>query len=340
MNIKQRIHAFVQIGNFLQRYLTEQPLASEVNFKLALDELIHVNHTYNNWFIPAFTKNAISGISKMLTEPELEKLQLIEIKNKKLVAVICAGNIPMVAFHDILCVLLSGHKVLIKLSSDDKVLLPFLLKLLCFYEPSFEENILFAEGKMANFDAVIATGSNNTANYFQHYFGKYPNIIRKNRTSVAVFEGNETKEDFVNLGKDIFLYFGLGCRNVSQLLVPQNYKFDTFFEAIIDYAYVLENNKYCNNYDYHRAIYLLEQMPFLDNNFVMIRESSDLFSPVGTIYYKTYSNTAEIEDYLAQNSEKIQCIVGNNHIPFGNSQFPVITDFADNVNTINFLVNL
>jgi hypothetical protein len=298
-------------------------------------------HIYNNWFIPEFVKESLINISELLKEEGLIKFsETIKETPQKTVAIICAGNIPMVAFHDILCVLLSGNKALIKLSSDDNVLIPFFLKLLTHYQPEFENQILFAEGKLGAFDAVIATGSNNTAQHFKTYFGKYPHIIRKNRSSIAVLTGNESSEDLKNLGKDIFLYFGLGCRNVSKVMVPEGYSFDKFFESIVDFGFVVNNKKYGNNYDYHRAIYLLESMQFLDNNFLMIKESADLHSPVGVLYYQYYKNEKELTDHLKALNVELQCIVGDNHTPFGYSQQPVITDFADNVNTLEFLVNL
>jgi hypothetical protein len=356
MKLQHRIDAFVQLGLFINRHFKNNYKESETQLHQGLEKLIETANIYNNWFIPQFVNTAIANIGKMLDEKQLiDFCKEIEAKETstlqlssgqassvfgKTVAVICAGNIPMVGFHDIMCVLLSGHTVLIKLSSDDEVLLPFFLKLLTHYDPEFEKNILFAQAKLANFDAVIATGSNNTANYFNFYFGKYPNIIRKNRTSIAILSGNETSEDLKNLGQDIFLYFGLGCRNVSKLLVPKDYNFNLFFESIVDYGFVINNKKYGNNYDYNRAIYLLEQIPFLDNNFLMIKQSTDLHSPVGVLYYDFYEKDADISNYLAQNTEQLQCIIGKNHIPFGYSQQPVITEFADNVNTLKFLVNL
>ncbi len=344
MILQQRISAFVKLGLFINRHFNTNYNQTEIQLHQGLDKLIETANIYNNWFIPQFVNTAIINIGVILNEEKLvsfcKENKVNDNANKKTVAVICAGNIPMVCFHDVMCVLLSGHKVLIKLSSDDDILLPFFLKLLTYFEPELENNILFAQQKLANFDAVIATGSNNTSNYFNFYFGKYPNIIRKNRTSIAIVTGNETTEDFKNLARDIFLYFGLGCRSVSKLLVPKNYNFNLFFESIVDYGFVINNKKYGNNYDYHRAIYLLEQMPFLDNNFLMIKQSADLHSPVGVLYYNYYENEEDISDYLSKHTEQLQCIVGNKQIPFGYSQQPVITDFADNVNTLNFLVNL
>ncbi|MBK7667135.1 MAG: acyl-CoA reductase [Sphingobacteriaceae bacterium] len=277
-------------------------------------------------------KKSIADFAKNIPEP----------KQQKTVAIIMAGNIPMVGFHDLLCVLLSGHKALLKLSSDDNVLMPFFIKLLEHYEPSLGENIKFSEAKLVNFDAVIATGSNNTASHFQYYFGKYPNIIRKNRTSVAVITGKESPEDLKNLGRDIFLYFGLGCRNVSKLLVPKGFVFDPVFEAVFDYKFAVDNKKYGNNYDYNRAIYLLNLDKFLDNNFLIIKEDKGLFSPVSVLYYQEFDSETEVKQYLEENKENIQCIVGKEpgFVPFGYSQQPVITEYADGVDTLNFLVNL
>lgn len=341
MTLKQRIKAFVEVGLFINRHFSGQQNPSESQLHLGLDKVVEVAHIYNNWFIPKFVNDAIHNIGSFLKEEDLAAFsQAFSEKPQKTIAIVCAGNIPLVCFHDILCVLLSGNKALIKLSSDDKVLLPFFLKLLTHYEPLFEAQILFADGKLSDFDAVIATGSDNTASHLHYYFSKYPNIIRKSRSSVAVLSGQETAEDLKNLGKDIFQYFGLGCRNVSKLLVPLGYSFDTLFEAIVDFGYVVNNKKYGNNYDYHRAIYLLESMEFLDNNFLMIKESPDLHSPVGVLYFQYYSTKAEVEEYLQTHQNQIQCVVGKDMVPFGYSQSPVITDFADNVNTAEFLVNL
>jgi hypothetical protein len=341
MTLKQRISAFVKTGQFINRHISGTPLPAEMVLHEGLDKVLELAHIHNNWFIPNFVKNAISNIGSFLGEDQLNAFCApIKEKQPKTVAVICAGNIPMVGFHDIMCVLLAGHNALIKLSGDDNVLMPFFLKLLTHYEPEFNKQIFFAEGKLGQFDAVIATGSDNTANHLKYYFGKYPHIIRKSRTSVAILEGSETKEQLKKLGEDIFFYFGLGCRNVSKLLVPAGYSFNGFFESIVDFGYVIQNKKYGNNYDYHRAIYLLESIPFLDNNFLMIRESSDLYSPVGVLYYQYYKNPDEIKEYLDKNKNHIQCTVGKDHIDFGYSQRPVITDFADNFNTLEFLLTL
>jgi hypothetical protein len=341
MTLKQRIKGFVEVGSFINRHFSGTQVPSEIVLHQGLDKVVEMAHVYNNWFIPKFVNEAVLNIAGFLKEETLVKFsENLPERNPKTVAIICAGNIPLVCFHDVLCVLLSGNKALIKLSGDDSILLPFFLKLLTHYEPAFEEQILFADGKLSSFDAVIATGSDNTASHLHYYFAKYPNIIRRSRSSVAILSGEENEQDLKNLGTDIFQYFGLGCRNVSKLLVPQGYSFDKLFESIIDFGFVINNKKYGNNYDYHRAIYLLESMKFLDNNFLMIKESPDLHSPVGVLYYEYYKNDKGINDYLKTNKDHLQCIVGQNHTPFGYSQRPVISDFADNVNTLDFLVNL
>lgn len=343
MQLNQRIEAFIKVGKFINNHYEGGKDRGEENLHLGLTELVKVALIYNGWFIEQFTNMAIQNIGKMLTKEELEKLAKIippENKKPKVIAVICAGNIPMVCFHDILCVLLTGNTVLIKMSSDDNVLLPFFLKLLTHYEPAFDEHIRLSDGRIKEFDAVIATGSNNSADQFHHYFGKYPNIIRRNRSSVAVLTGKESKKELAELGKDIFYYFGLGCRNVSKLLVPTDYKFDTFFESIFDFAYVLDNKKYANNYEYNRTIYLMGNEKFLDNNFLILKPDNQIHAPISVVLYESYENEKQLEDYLLNNAKEIQCVVGSNFIPFGNSQCPVITDFADGINTAEFLVYL
>jgi hypothetical protein len=341
MTLKQRIDAFTAVGGFISRHYNGGRNSAEERLHEGFEKVVEAAGIYNNWFIPKFVNDAVFNTGAYLTPASLESFcASLKETDPKVVAVICAGNIPMVAFHDIMCVLLTGHTALIKLSSDDNVLIPFFLKLLVHYQPAIEHQIRFAEGKLEKFDAVIATGSNNTSQHFRYYFGKYPNIIRHSRTSVAILTGSESEEDLKGLGYDIFSYFGLGCRNVSKLYVPKNYVFNKFFESVIDYGFVVNNKKYGNNYDYHRAIYLLEKIPFLDNNFVMVRESPELHSPVGVIYYEQYEDTEALSGILSRNTSDIQCIVGKGHIPFGYSQRPVISDFADNIDTRHFLVNL
>jgi hypothetical protein len=342
MTLKERIDAFVKVGHFISSHFSQRGEVQEPALHQALEQVTEVAHLHNNWFIPKFVNHAAASIGSYLNEQELSAFTggMEAQPSPKTIAIICAGNIPLVGWHDIMCVLLSGNKALVKLSTDDDVLLPFFLRLLTHFEPRFEEQIGFASGKLGRFDAVIATGSNNTASYFRYYFGKYPHIIRHNRTSVAVLTGEETEEDLKRLGDDIFLYFGLGCRNVSKVLVPRGYNFNKFFESIVSFGDVVNNKKYGNNYDYHRAIYLLERQPFLDNNFLMVKESEHLHAPVGVLYYQQFENEDSVREYINSNEKELQCVIGKGFLPFGYSQQPVITEFADKVNTLAFLVNL
>ena len=348
MTIINRQQAFVQLGLFLNRHFSNTWNTKEERFHKDLAALIDVAYTFNGWFTPDNITRALTGISEMLEEQQLLSFSvpIKEPKQAKNVAIIMAGNIPAVGFHDMLCVLLSGHSVLIKVSSDDPALIPFLAGMIIYYEPNFASNINFSEARLANFEAVIATGSNTSAKHFEYYFGKYPHIIRKNRSSIAVLNGKETKEQLTELGKDIFYYYGLGCRNVSKLYVPEGYVFDRLFEAVYDFKYVIDNKKYNNNYEYNRAIYLLDLIPFLDNNFLMIRENNELHAPTSVLFYETYSNQTQLVENIGSLKNNLQCIMstfeleGIKTFEFGQSQKPTIFDFADDVNTLDFLNTL
>lgn len=345
MTLKQRKDAFVQLGLFINRHHSKQWNAKEERFHNDLNTLTDVAYSYNGWFTPDNITRALQGISSMLQEKELDAFcsSITEPETPKTVAVIMAGNIPAVGFHDMLCILLNGHKILIKVSSDDPALIPFLSGMLIYFEKDFAPNINFSEARMKDFDAVIATGSNNSAKHFEYYFGKYPNLIRKNRTSIAVLNGKETETELKELGKDVFYYFGLGCRNVSKLYVPEGYMFDKLFEAMFDFKYVIDNKKYNNNYEYNRAIYLLDLIPFLDNNFLMLRENTELHAPTSVLYHESYTNQKQFVEKISPIRENLQCIVSNfeiegiKTIPFGKTQEPTVFDFADDVNTLDFL---
>jgi Acyl-CoA reductase (LuxC) len=261
----------------------------------------------------------------------------------KTIAVITAGNIPLVGFHDFLSVLISGQNVLVKQSSSDKSFLPLIRDYLIAINPEFNNRIRFSEEKLKGFDAVIATGSNNTARYFEYYFANYPNIIRRNRNSVAVLKGDETKEELYQLGKDIFQYFGLGCRSVSKLMVPRGYNFDLFFEAVFPYHTLIEIKKYENNYTYNKAVYLMSEFKLLDNGFLMLKEDAAYSSPIASLFYEYYDSTEALEIKLSDNTESIQCVIGKGnegYIPFGKSQCPELYDYADGVDTLGFLSGL
>ncbi len=345
MTLKQREQAFVQLGLFINRHFSNQWLPKEERFHIDLQKLTEIAYSYNGWFTPESITRALTGIALMLDEKSLNDFctTIKEPKSPKTVAVIMAGNIPAVGFHDMMCVLLSGHNILMKVSSDDPALIPFLAGMVIYYEKDFAPKINFSEGKLINFDAVIATGSDNTAKHFEYYFGKYPHIIRKNRSSIAILNGKETKEELTLLGKDIFYYYGLGCRNVNKVYVPEGYVFDGLFEALYEFKYVIDNKKYNNNYEYNRAIYLLDLIPFLDNNFFMIKESADLHAPTSVLFYETYTNQELLVEKINPLLPNLQCIVTNfeiegiQTIALGYTQEPTIFDFADDVNTLDFL---
>lgn len=345
MTLKHRQQAFINLGFFINRHFSKQWNEKEEKFHKDLNTLIDIAHTYNGWFTPNEVERALKGIEKMLGEQQLISFsqKIIEPKQPKTVAVIMAGNIPAVGFHDLLCVLLSGHNVLIKVSSDDPTLIPFLAGMLIYYQKELAASINFADARLSNFEAVIATGSNTSAKHFDYYFKKYPHLIRKNRSSIAILNGKESREDLNQLGKDIFYYYGLGCRNVCKLYVPENYVFDTLFECLYDFKYVIDNKKYNNNYEYNRAIYLLDLIPFLDNNFLMIRENTDLHAPTAVLYYETYSNQTQLVENINKIKNDLQCIVSNfeidklSTVSMGKTQEPTVFDFADNVNTLDFL---
>jgi len=356
MKIDQRINAFVSLGKFLKQFSANgiKDTNNELNTKFYddLQELINTVRIYNPWFTADNVRNALSEISLALEDKKLKEWLSIYMKelsteNKpKSIAVIMAGNIPFVGFHDYLCVLISGNKFLGKLASDDKLLLPFLTKILIQIEPEFAAQIEFTDSQLKQMDAVIATGSNNSARYFDHYFGKYPNIIRRNRNSVAVLTGTETNQELNLLGKDVFQYFGLGCRNVSKLFVPKGYKFDTFYENIFHFQDIGNNNKYANNYEYNRTVYLMGNNPtLLDNNFLLLKEDKTYTSPIGVLFFEYYDDMGSLNKKLETERGEIQCIVSNsteikNAIPFGNAQCPTLSDYADGIDTMRFLITL
>ena len=256
----------------------------------------------------------------------------------KNVGLVMAGNIPLVGFHDFLCVLVSGHRQTIKLSSKDDVLLKHLVSKLQEWEPAIGAYISFSD-MLKDRDAYIATGSNNSSRYFEYYFGKYPSIIRRNRTSVALLTGSETRQELECLSDDIQLYFGLGCRSVTKLYVPRGYDFLPLLDALRKYSFFFEHNKYRNNYDYQLAMYLMNSQFYMTNDSIVLLEQKGLFSPIGTLYYEFYESGTDPGAELKQNND-IQCIIGKGHGPFGTSQTPGLGDYADGVDTMAFLSTL
>lgn len=354
MTLKQRIEAFVSMGdkirNFLNACNSFDKLSNIPEYQ-AFEQAITESYQKNGWFTRENVLLMFSEIAKQLTVQQLEnwlkKYPIYENEdNPKNIALIMAGNIPLVGFHDLLCILILGHKALVKLSSDDEVLPKFFVHLLTNSCPSFKNYIKFTNEKLTDFDAVIATGSNNSARYFEYYFNKYPHIIRKNKNSAAILTGNESETELKNLGFDIFNYFGLGCRSVSKLYVPQNYSFSNFFKAIFPFNYVINNKKYGNNYDYNRAIYLLNKEPFLDNNFLILKSDTKLASPVGVLFYEEYTSDEDLTFKLRLIKDQLQCLVSNTPnalmevVPFGQSQCPQLNNYADGIDTIKFILEL
>ena len=306
--------------------------------ELAIERQVH----HNGWFTEESVRTSLLNLGNWLTREQLTNwtFPYSFTENPKVVAVIMAGNIPLVGFHDFLSVLLSGNKVQCKLSSEDNKLLPLLTHYLFQFAPELKEFITFSDRNLSGFDAVIATGSNNSLVNFESYFSKYPHLFRHNRTSIAVLDGTETKEELKALGEDILNYFGRGCRNVTHLLIPENFDLNLFFEAIVDLGEIVNNKKYGNNYDYNKTIHLLNLESFLDNNFLLLKESDNLFSPLAMLYYHSYKSQEEITAYLEMHKDSIQCVVGPNYLPFGTAQCPSLSDYADNVDTMDWLNNL
>lgn len=352
MSLEKRIKAFVQLGLFLNQFSASKksPSLNDVNVQFYSDfeELILRQKAFNGWFTKGSVITAVTEIAASLTEKNLlkwSKNYKVNDTSEKNIGVIMAGNIPLVGFHDFLCVLITGNKVQAKLSSSDSTLIKKIGEILVFIEPIFLDRITFNE-RLENFDAIIATGSNNTARYFEQYFGKYPHIIRKNRNSVAIINKDDGIDEIKILGKDIFQYFGLGCRNVSKLYIPEGYRIDTIFEGLFaDYQDITQNNKYANNYDYNKAVYLMGNNKLLDNGFLLMKEDVSLNSPVGVLNYEYYNSNTELEKKLEELQNEIQCIVSSKNtnlktVEFGQAQCPTLNDYADGVDTIKFLLEL
>lgn len=343
------INAFVELGKFLNQFSISgiQQKKGVLNNDIFFDGFKHqikLAQEHNGWFNENNVLFATEGWSNLLTKSNINQWldnYNFNITESKKVAIIMAGNIPLVGFHDFISVLASGHRVLVKQSSSDKHLLPYLAKYLEYITPELKGTIEFTEGKLTNFDAVIATGSNNTARYFEYYFKNKPSIIRKNRNSVAVLTGKETEEQLKALSEDIFRYYGLGCRNVSKLFVPKNYNFDAFFKAMYDWHSIINQAKYANNYDYNKAVYLMSEFNMLENGFLMIKEDESYASPIATLFYEYYDSVEQLNNKLELDKEHIQCIVSSgfkdDEIKFGQTQKPQLWEYADGIDTIAFL---
>ncbi len=335
MTIKERVDAFVKLGDLIRR-LTEDER----------EKLRTQARAENNWFTPEAVDTALYGIEMNLYPDKLEEwINKYPVKEKnKTIAVVMAGNVPAVGFHDLLCILLSGNNAMVRLSSKDAPLLTFLIRSLVKVAPAIERKLQITD-QLKDMDAVIATGSDNSSRYFDYYFGKYPHIIRKNRTSVGVLTGEETEDDIRQLGRDIFLYYGLGCRNVSKLFAPHEYNFSFLLNALEPFSTVMQHHKYHNNYDYNKSIYLVNKEHHLDNGFLLLKEDPQIVSPISVLFYESYRNGQDLTAKLNEQENKIQCIVSKSgHWPgsaaYGKAQFPELDDYADGVDTMEFLTRL
>ena len=350
MNIQKRVNAFVILGKSLKKAVlsSDKKYADEV-LSFDLNQIFTKAEILNPWFTRENLLFAFSSLADMLDENKLQKwistYSFSEKITSKKIGVIMAGNVPIVGFHDMLCVLISGHSFLGKLSSKDEILLQEISKILIKIMPDFEKLISWTDNQIKNIDAIIATGSDNTSRYFEYYFKKYPHIFRKNRNSVAVLNGSETEQELQALSDDIFMYFGLGCRNISKIFIPQEFDFNRFFPALEKYAHIVQHNKYANNYSYQRTILLLNKISFLDNGFLVVTENKNTASPISVLNYEKYDDLEKLKEIINFDNEKIQCIVSKQgffpgSIPFGKAQKPELWDYADRIDTLNFLQNV
>ena len=342
------ISAFARLGDFLRQFPEEE--AGELNpiQKDAFSAFVESEHIYNPWFTKDSVLKALNGIAQML-KPEVLWIWLapydltpLSSRQVRTVGLVMAGNIPLVGFHDLLCVLASGHRVLAKTSSKDDRLIKKVAELLSDIDPELGGRIEFTDETLAGVDAVIATGSNNSARYFEYYFRNTPHIIRKNRNGIAVLTGEESEEELYRLGEDIFTYFGMGCRNVTKIFIPDTYDLTKLLGVLDRFSHLYQHHKYGNNVDYYRTLYLMNQAAILDNGVLLLKEDPAIASPVGVVFYERYSEIAYVQEQLDLHKEEIQCIVSikadlSGAIAPGETQKPMPWDYADGMDTIEFL---
>jgi hypothetical protein len=338
MKIQERIDAFAELGEVIRNSLS----GNEPEEASGLTEMIYDQYLLNPWFTPENVTAAIGAVARELTHENLAKWtdsypQLQQKTKPVKTGVIMAGNIPLAGFHDFLSVLISGNHLIAKTSSKDSRLIVKIGDILCSIESRFRGKIEFTEGQLKDFDLVIATGSNNSSRYFDHYFGRYPNIIRKNRNSIAFIEGNESGAELENLGSDIFLYFGLGCRNVSKIFIPEGYDLKSMASKWEHFAGMISHMKYANNYDFSKAVYIINRQNFHDTGYLLLKEDKELSSPVAVLYYEYYKSVPSFLNETEMLKDKIQCVVGHGHVPFGKAQSPHLWDYADGIDTLEFL---
>lgn len=337
MNLSDRISAFVQLGKLIKNLPENEK-----------EELFWKAENKNSWFTASSCQSALNGVALMLNEEKftqwVREYGELQTESSKSIGIMMAGNIPAVGFHDLMTVLISGNKACIKLSSADEILMKWIIGQLNSIEPRFADFVEIEE-MLKGKDAYIATGSDNSARYFNYYFGKYPSIIRRNRTSIAVLSGNESTQELQALGRDIFQYFGLGCRNVSKIFIRSKEQLQHLLDSLEIFSEVMNHHKYLNNYDYNKSILLVNREDHLDNGFLLVRETTDLVSPISVLFYEIYVDLDQLQIRLDEIRENIQCIVSNpdfyeGAVSFGKAQEPEVWDYADGVNTLRFLQEL
>ena len=346
-DFKERLIAFSELGTLFKENVDKKENKKFPEWDTVLEKTLIESHSYNSWFtidnLKLSLKNWSNSLQENIISDWLSKYN-IEDKSSKKIAIIMAGNIPAVGFHDLLCSLLLNFDCIVKLSSEDKLLIPFIVKFLESRNEKLKNKVTFESDKLKDFDGVIATGNNNSHRYFDYYFSKYPNLLRKTRHSIAVLDGKESDKDLSDLSNDIFNYFGLGCRSVSKVFIPYGYDLDLLFNAFFRHKEVVNHNKYVNNFDYNKAVYLMSKEKFIENGFIILKEESKLGSPIGCLFYEFYNDKKEITKLINNNSNSIQCVVSNisfnTNIKFGQTQCPNIDDYADNNDTIKFLLKI
>jgi hypothetical protein len=339
MNLNDRIQAFSMLGEILRDAVAGKP----AKYLSQVNHIIETQHLKNPWFTPENVRMAIRATADELTYENLTKWcssypALKTGLNSESIGIIMAGNIPLAGFHDFLCVLISGNRVIAKTSPKDPDLIVLVSAILCSANPDFKKLISITDRTLSGFDAVIATGTDNSSRYFEYYFGKYPNIIRKNRNSIAIIDGSETDAELYDLGTDVFSYFGLGCRSVSKLYLPEGCDLSKITRNWDRFSGLISHKKYANNYNFSKAVFLVNKEKFTDTGYLLLKEEKALSSPVAVLYYEFYGSPNEVSEHTGIPKDNIQCITGHNFVPFGKAQVPSLWDYADGIDTLEFLL--
>ncbi len=346
MNLSERVTSFEWLGECLRRYHEGSQDSRQMQLSLAAAQA----YAENAWFTPGHIRIALNSLGDALQPQNLARwIGLYEERinrqtTRKRVGVVMAGNIPAVGFHDFLCVLLAGHQFTGRLSSSDARLIPAMASMLMAEFPGWQDTIVFTDGKLENFDAIIATGSDNTSRYFNFYFGRYPSIIRGSRNSVGILDGHEDETALQQLADDIMLYFGMGCRSISKVFVPEGYDFTMFIKSLQKYNGYINHHKYCNNYDYNKSIFLVSQTPYIDAGCLLLKEDRALASRIAVLNYEYCHSVGEAEKAVQSARDSIQCVVSGATLSIpsvrpGKAQQPALWDYADEVDTLDFLLS-